>query len=56
MTEVKLKGTNYLNYPYLAQSGRKIGINSLSVLPHHPAYRSVQGGSVSFNSNFSIVV
>ena len=35
------------------ESSRKIGINSLSVLSHHRAYRSVHGGSLSFEVVFS---
>ncbi len=30
------------------QLSRKIGINSLSVLSHHRAYRSVHGGSLIY--------
>ncbi len=42
---------------YILETGaRKIGIISLSVLSHHPAYRSVQGGSLSFDSNHKIVI
>ena len=37
-------------------SSRKIGISSLSVLSHHPAYRSVQGGSLIYNSDLSVIV
>ncbi|WP_157278914.1 hypothetical protein [Olivibacter sitiensis] len=33
------------------KSSRKIGINSLSVLSHHRAYRSVHGGSLLLYRN-----
>ena len=43
-------------YVVIRKSSRKIGIISLSVLSHHPAYRSVQGGSLRFDSNLLVVI
>src|SRR5690606_29959578 len=45
-----------LQYTDHPESSRKIGIISLSVLSHHPAYRSVQGGSLIYNAHISVVV
>jgi len=38
------------------KSSRKIGINSLSVLSHHRAYRSVHGGSLNNDSDRPVII
>jgi hypothetical protein len=38
------------------KSSRKVGIISLPVLSHHRTYRSVYGGSLSFDSNLLVLV
>ena len=38
------------------ESSRKIGINSLSVLSHHRAYRSVHGGSLINTFDSPIII
>ena len=43
--------SNDMKYPKIGSS-RRIGINSLSVLSHHPAYGSVQGGSLIYTLTF----
>ncbi len=39
-----------------SQSSRKVAIIWLPVLSHHRTYRSVYGGSLSFDTNLSVVV
>lgn len=38
------------------KSDRRNGINSRSDLPHDRTYRTVYGGSLSFDTNFSVLV
>ena len=38
------------------KSSRKVEIISLPVLSHHRTYRSVYGGSLSFDSNLLVLV
>ncbi|MEQ8418398.1 MAG: hypothetical protein RIB64_00225 [Arenibacter algicola] len=40
----------------IRKSDRRNGINSRSDLPQHPAYGSVLGASLSFDTNLSILV
>lgn len=56
-TEVNQRKTKRCNYPNsLTESSRKVGIISLPVLSHHRTYRSVYGGSLSFDSNLLVLV
>ena len=38
------------------KSSRKVGINSLPVLSHHRAYRSVHGGSSIYTVNQTVTI
>ena len=49
---LRMIGTNW----DITESGRKIGIISLSVLPHHRAYRSVHGGSLIYAIDPPVII